>query len=169
MIASRRRAHRWLVCGLAPVAAVVFVSAVLSRAPEPRVASLPPFPTARPDLPSAAIGDAQWTREYLFVGWPARVAGYAGGILELKPLRPLQAPDVLVYWSPTIDAGPSLPGDAHLIGRLGGPVVHRFRLPHADASPHASGAVGRLVLYSLGHQEVLAQATLPALAGGAPR
>lgn len=159
MIASRRRAHRFFVGALAPVALGMLFAGGSQRMPQNALPDLPRFAFASDGVGSVGSGTRLWEREDLFLGWPARVAAYAGGELELMPLRPLRQPDVLVYWAPGGAPSAALPADAHLLGRLGSPVVHRFRLPTHAAQADA----GELVLYSLGHQEVVATATLPAL------
>ena len=152
MIAKLRRRHRFLLIGLAPIALGVLVSALAARAPTPRVAALPVVAAV------AEGGAVLWEREDLFPSWPARVTGRAGRVIELKALRPLIRPDVLVYWTPTAKAGlATLPEDAHLVGRIDGTTVQRFPLP-AHGRPVPDGA---LVLYSLGHQEVVTSALLP--------
>lgn len=179
MISSRRKAHRSLVFVLAPIASVVFVTALMQPAPNPVVDRLPTFlegPQAHLDGQKARNGAQQaqkdvepgaplWVKEDLFSDWPARVSAYRRRVLELKPLRPLIKPDVLVYWTPERFSGATLPQDAHLLGRIGGTSVRRFVLP--DHGPLQGAAApnhaGSLVLYSLGHQEVVTVAVLPAL------
>lgn len=179
MIESRRRAHRVLVGGLGPIALASLGVALAARESPPTLAELPGFASSA----SARVAEGQdvasprWTREDLFGAWPARVTLRVDGTVELKPLRPIGLPDVLVYWvAPREDAGgEGLPADAHLLGRIGGTVARSFRLPAHAETPSSEGSMGRLVLYSLGHQEVFASASLPAgdferppAAGGAP-
>lgn len=171
MIASHRRRHRLLVVLLGPLALGLLLAAWAAREGPARVAALPAFASADAAAGALGSGDALWQREDLFVDWPARVTAYAstgraapGLALELKPLRPLVLPDVLLYWSHGAETvADRLPQDAHLLGRIGGPIVHRFALPAVAAR----GPAGQLVLYSLGHQEVVASATLPALVAAA--
>jgi hypothetical protein len=144
---------------LGPISLGVLALALTSRGAAPLVPVLPAW-SAAPRSEGAVL----WEREDLFPGWPARLSVRADRSAELKALRPLVAPDVLVYWTPdaAVDLG-SLPADAHLVARLGGTAVHRFTLPAHDVPAPA----GALVLYSLGHQEVVAAAVLPSFAAEA--
>jgi hypothetical protein len=96
-----------------------------------------------------------------FGPWPARVALFGDGTLELTPLRPLDRPELLVYWLPGTQVGDALPDSAQLLGRLAGTQVQRFRLP-PRATASTSGR-GSLVVYSLGHQAIVAVAPLSSI------
>lgn len=115
--------------------------------------------------------------EDLFGVWPARLSWWSDGQIEITPLRPLDRPELLVYWSPGEITGGQIPDDAHLIGRLTSSRPHRFALPETNAGRTAdsigraneetSAARGQLVVYSLGHQEIVATARLgPVRVGG---
>ena len=65
---------------------------------------------------------------------------------QLKPLQSVLAPDVLVYWAPTAVDDRTLPAQARLLGSL-----------HGIQMPHVMLPDGFLLLYSLGHQKVVAQ------------
>ncbi len=160
MIAPLRRRHRWTTAVLALAVPVLYVVALSGRVPEPVAEA----------LPSALAGDSpagEVVNEYgaLFTGQAIAVRLRGGGSswwIELEPREPVTRPEVLVYWTPqTTAAADRLPPDAFLLGALAG------RRPQAFAVPSAAlGGAGRLVLYSLGHQEVVASAPLPAI--GAP-
>ena len=75
-----------------------------------------------------------------------------GGI-ELVAERQLAAPDVLVYWSAVespLAPGADLAPDAMLLGTFPGGGSRHFDLPAAG-----QGGGGQVLLYSLGHGEVL--------------
>ena len=154
---GRRQAHRRLILLLAPIAFVLFGAAILDRGGMPVSTALPDF-SNRGDVSEGAAaswGDRLWSKEDLFTGWPARLVAYPNRRFELKPLRPLEKPDVLLYWTPGSGSADSLPSDAHLLGRLGGTGIRRFILPdHGIGGPSGRGN-GALILYSLGHQEVV--------------
>ncbi len=80
--------------------------------------------------------------------------------IELTPRSALARPEVLVYWSRSSATG-TLSEDAWWLGSLGDR-TRAFELPE-----EALGVTGSLVLYSLGHQEVVASTRLPAF-GWAP-
>lgn len=63
--------------------------------------------------------------------------------------------DPLLYWSATAPSGAALPADAHLLGSITMPVSPRFPLPS-----QATDTAGNLIVYSMGHQEVVATAPL---------
>jgi len=65
---------------------------------------------------------------------------------------------VLAYWTPAGGSSDSLPADAWLLGAVGGLRPQAFAVPEA-----VQGREGQLVLYSLGHQEVLGTVVLPAI------
>ena len=78
--------------------------------------------------------------------------------VELQPETDLKRPDVLVYWSREAAIGAAgLPGDAVLLGSLAGTERRRYPLPSGVA-----WGEGALVLYSLGHQELLSVTFLAA-------
>ncbi len=76
--------------------------------------------------------------------------------LELELGQDLILPDVLFYWSRSADKEnpSSLASDAWLLGAIGGPDSSPLEVP--DSLELGSG---RLVLYSLGHAQVVAWAT----------
>lgn len=78
--------------------------------------------------------------------WNAAVNG--ARVLELTPKRDLESPDVLVYWADS-EAAKDLPANSVLLGSLAGTQARRFTL-----SKDVHG--GRLFLYSLAHQELVA-------------
>jgi hypothetical protein len=186
MIAAHRRRHRLIFLFVGPALVAFFLAALNSRPSPPTMADLPSLAHASAvssahRVPGAlGEGEVIYRREDLFPGWPARVIAYLGDKqgreqsreIELKPLRPLAAPDVLLYWAPAVadsalgddaaQSAPRLPLDAHLLGRIGGTERRRFVLPDHDV-PAESGA---LILYSLGHQVVIAKASLPSFGAG---
>lgn len=76
---------------------------------------------------------------------------------ELQPAQALPLPEVLAYWR---EDGPAHePGsleDAFLLGTLAGTQPRRWLLPQG-----AQLGDGHLILYSLPHQKIIAQAGLP--------
>jgi hypothetical protein len=178
VIAAHRRFHRGLQWILWPLVVLVFSVALASRRPDPRIAPWPDWLTAsvakpaeplRPSSPAdARVGVLLDSSEDAFGTWPARLSRWSGRRIEITPLRPLDRPELLVYWIPgEIEAG-ALPDDAHLIGRLASSRPHRFALPDAAAPKGGTfGAGGQILIYSLGHQEIVATARLADLASGA--
>ena len=156
MIAPLRRRHRLMTAALLVALPMLLVLALGARTPVPTVASLPVALAAGPDPRGADVetrdvfGDLDVTvRSW----WTA-----AGTVIAITPAEPLARPGVLVYWtaSPAVDR---LPDDAVLLGALADR-GRTYAVPNAVASRD-----GYLVLYSLGHQEVVASGALSALGG----
>lgn len=159
MIAPLRRRHFRIFIGLALVLPPVFVLALGAR-PESA------------DLGSSAAdretrGRVLFERSDLFAtqAITVRVNETSTGarLLTVSPVTAVRTPDTLVYWlsgpSPNeSQAADSLPPDAVLLGPLRDAA---YPLPDDAAD-------GRIVLYSLGHQEVVGQADLTVPPGSAP-
>lgn len=150
MIAPLRRRHRWTSLLLLVLFLPALLVLVLSSRPRAATASaLPEALTAEP-----AAGEATFEDSHLLGSVGVRVL--RGGVLELVPAAPLAQPDVLVYWSAEAPAK-TVPAGAFLLGTLGNR-PRRFPLP-----AEAGGTAGHVVLFSLGHGEVLATGALPAV------
>lgn len=81
--------------------------------------------------------------------------------LGLYPNAAVTKPDVLVYWSLS-DAAQQMPANALLLGPLG-EQARTFSLPTSAATQD-----GHLIFLSLGHQEIIASAPLPAVLAPEP-
>ena len=109
---------------------------------------------ARPDTRTPTLAREAWPAspaDWTALGLEARTKG---DTLEIRPGPRFEGADVLVY----VASGPStgtLPPDARLLGSLGDQ-QRAFALP--DGLERASQ---RVVLFSLGHQEVVGEAALP--------
>ncbi len=153
MIAPLRRRHRLMATTLLVAVPVLYVLALLARPAEPVMETLPAgF--------ANAVGEGQvlFAEDDLFVEHRIAVrlrSDSRGPVLELEPMEPLALPDVLVYWSPSRQASPGLPGDAYLVGALAAGASF------SELPPAAARGGGRVVLYSLGHKQVVAAAELP--------
>ncbi len=152
MIHRLRSQHRSTFVLLAMVLIVGLVLALGGRkaAPtDPRAQGEPSI--LEPAAPELRAGVMR--TEAIELRWRLWEAGATvGRILELTPARDLQRPDLLVYWS---DSGASdeLPLQSLLLGSLAGVQTRRFVLP---AGKSESKRGGRLYLYSLAHQELIA-------------
>lgn len=154
MIAPLRRRHRLTVASLAVALPVLYVVALAARPDEPVVDQLPPA------LAEAAAGEVDQDFGELVTDPAVAVRSRTDGAqwwVELDPGAPIALPEVLVYWTPSTVAD-RLPEDAFLIGSLAGARARAHGMPR-----DALGRDGTLVLYSLGHQEVVASAPLPAI------
>jgi hypothetical protein len=145
-----RRAHRVAWIGLA-----VLLPALLGLALNRREA-----PAVMGSLPHA-LGDRggpqdvpDWRDDDRFEGAQIEASGWhsAPTWVQLRVLEPLRRPDVLLYWTAARPAS-GLGDDALFLGSVRGTSVERF-----DGVPQGDGF---LVLYSLGHDEVVAVGSLP--------
>jgi hypothetical protein len=163
VIAPLRRRHRLWTGALALLVPAGFALAIARRPPRPE---LPAIPAALLDAAPAGL-DALFAADVSVarVRMTARVLRGQGRLwLELDPDGDLRQPDVLVYWSPAAETQGRLPADSHLLGRLAGARARRLPLP-AAAVPGS----GQIVLYSLGHQELVGALPLPGPASEAAR
>ena len=143
MIGPLRRRHRRTMVALAVLVPAGFWLGIAARPDWPGGAA-----AAAPD---AAGMEAEGMEPLEGLGLLAAVGPRT---LELLPTEDLQRPDVLVYLSGEPGPHAALPADAHLLGGLKGLEPRAFPLP--------DGASTRtLVLFSLGHQEVVGSAPLP--------
>lgn len=167
MIAAHRRAHRRIHAVLWPLVAALGLAAWSARRPVDAPTDWPGFlaenaGSIRAAAPSSNAPRAPlWTRDGAFGSWPVRLALFEDGRLELRPHRPLEQPELLLYWLPGAFSGDRLPDHARLLGRLAGPQTQRFLLP-PDAMRAEDGDPGSLVVYGLGHAEIVASARLSA-------
>lgn len=159
MIAPLRRRHRVMVTFLLIAVPVGLVLALSAR---PTLPIMEELPGALAGGPNARGADVEGYDVFGEIGVAAR--GYqtaSGAVLELEPAEPLARPDVLVYWSAEA-AGDRLPDGALLLGVLSDR-ARTYAVPAA-----AAGREGFLVLYSLGHQEVVASGAVPAMGHVSP-
>lgn len=155
MIAPLRRRHRWLTGLLAVVVPVLYALALIAR---PAAVS-----EGLPEALSLAVpGSGQVVvPDLAFDGLPLSARVMKDGAdwkIEIVPSEPLAKPEVLAYWTPADSSAETLSADAWLLGAVGGIRPQAFGVPEA-----VQGRGGRLVLYSLGHQEVLGSVALPAI------
>ncbi|MGH7491347.1 MAG: hypothetical protein ACREOO_03020 [bacterium] len=159
MILSLRKRHRLIFSSMVLVLPVVFVAGILFRAaPKPTNAG-----------PALQLESGATLARYIFETedlWPAAkiiTRVFADSLppallaVELQPQEAAALPEVLVYWKaglPAVEAG-SLQ-DAVLLGTLRGKQRRRLLLPQQAAQTD-----GHLLLFSLPHQSVWAQASLP--------
>jgi hypothetical protein len=167
MILVQRRRHLAVFSALAVVLPTLFVSALLSRDPLPVEDAIPTALDLRESPP--AVEGLAWTRTGAL--WDAlgiEVAAVPGdGRVErvgLRPTRDPQLPKALVYWAPGTEPRGALPEDAVLVGSLAGGRPVLLALPG-----EAAAVAGRLVVYSLGHQRVMAESEAPRIRAGGER
>lgn len=154
MIAELRRWHRRAFGVLAFVVPAILVAAIAARPDAPVNAALP-----SDSQPSQvrATRQLEWSRPDVVSSLELTTEGATEIAIDARSLA--TEPSVLVYW-----LDPNDPSDPPAAGRLLGAVrgTGRQRIPlPADAATRG----GRLALYSLAHDEVIATATIVATGG----
>lgn len=148
MIRSLRARHRAIFVVLAALVPAGYAAALLGRRAAPPTSAWPEA-TVTP----AASGDERlvtWSP----ISLRTRIRRADDGTLAvaLESWREPAPPDALVYWSASEPGDGELPDDARLLGPLGNG-------PRALSLEHAPEG-GWLVLFSLGHGEVVASLAL---------
>jgi hypothetical protein len=159
MIQALRRRHRRIITGLAVVLPLAFSAGLVMRRPQPVMPAIP-----SPLLPSApAFTKILLEKNDLWRGLEIRTRVYVDHdpprrvLVELQPQNEIVSPDLLVYWHEGESSSENHPPEnSYLLGALAGKRPGRFVLPEA-----ALLRDGQLILYSLGHQQILAATPLP--------
>ncbi len=158
MIRPLRRRHLRVVVGLAMLVPAVYLTAIQAR--RPAALSEPLAPEL---APTRSSGDARAVSTEEWPELPIDLRLLAAGAdrwIEIVAREELPHPDVLVYWSATEPTSGSLLTEAKLLGALAGDETRSYLLPQ-----EAGESAGHLILYCLGHGELLGSRPVPA--GGA--
>ncbi len=152
-----RRRHRFAFGFLALALPAGLVAGLAVR-------SDPPAAGQQPEFDSSLSGRVLLESSELWGRLPlnTRISDPGGGLtVELAPRRSLRRPALLLYWSAAASDSGRLPADSRLLGAFAGTHLQAFGLPR-----EAAQVGGRLILYSLGHQEIVASARIPPQAEG---
>ncbi len=156
MITRLRRNHFRAVFFLAAFLLAALPAAWRAYAPPPR--SIPPAPLRDTTAEASEV----WRSGALFKTFAIQTRLLRSSerwLIELEPREDPLQPDVLVYWAAGASGAPdALPPAAQFLGRLAGTQVRSFALP----SGSGMNPDGVLLLYSLGHQQVLDHALVRA-------
>ncbi len=157
MIRSRRQAHRVAFLVLAIALAAVLTAGLAFRPELPPPHEAPEALEAQSGFSSAPDGSWALVADGTFLVSKGRDAN--GRSLTIRPVAPILKPDLLVYWIPE-SAAPSASGELPtegtvLVGSLAATSPRRLSLPE-DTDQGA----GEIVIYSLGHKEVVARFSL---------
>lgn len=136
-----RRRHRALFVLLSLVVPAGYSAALVGRRPPPPPS---PWPTSQPRT-TGPERVAEWPTLDLRMRLRRTVEGAL--VVQAESWEQPAPPATLLYWSASEPLDGALPSAARFVGALGGP-SHALVLP-----PEAVG--GWLVLFSLGHGEVL--------------
>ncbi len=150
MIRALRRRHLVVVGVFAPIVLGLFGAGIAMRLPRASAAALP-GETEQVISPQAG---AEWSGLGSEEDYRMRNVTLDGalGIEIVSDLA--KHPDVLAYWISTDEDPEGLPTSAVLLGALPSPGRRAFSLPKGADLP------GRVILFSLGHGEVVASATV---------
>ena len=155
MIRPLRRRHLETVAGLAILVPALYLAAIQARPP---ATMSEPFD---PELAPAGLdSDAEGASTQEWSALPIRSRLLAAGgdrWIEVAATDELPHPDVLVYWSAVEPASDAPLTDARLLGALAGDQRRSYLLPR-----EAGAGVGHLILYCLGHGELLGSHSLAA-------
>lgn len=149
MISELRRIHRFASVALAAAVPVFFAAAIASRPGPPVNASLP---SGVPATEVVSTTPLAWSRPEVSGELARRADGRIA--LDLDARTVATTPDVLVYWLEPSDAADP-PESGSLLGSIRG--SHRKLI---DLPTGAEERGGRLALYSLAHDEIVATSTV---------
>ena len=149
MIRSLRQRHRRTVFVLSVVIPAVFTLGIATRR------EIPSLPSNSSDRSRISQYEEVWKRDNLWAKTQIETClmkGPSQFAVTLQPRNPITEPDILIYWVPeevAIDDAP--PESAFLIGSFDPSVATPLALPK-----QAAGKSGRLLMYSLANQEIVA-------------
>lgn len=158
MIRPLRQRHRIVISTLAVLLPLAFALGLSSRKAPPRMQETPtPLRESSAILPQVLFETEDlWPDFKIFTRLLADALPPTRLAVELQPQKNLSAPDILVYWTQQNSGEEAAPlTEAYLLGTLAGKQTRNWFLPEA-----ALQSEGKLILYSLAHQTVLATASL---------
>lgn len=152
MIRSRRQVHRSTFLAVGCILAVVWIAGLTLRQ------EIPPIDPSLNDLTYQSGFVSGETVLYTPVADEKFAASFQrdadGAYLLIRPMTSLLKPDLLAYWVPSSESSQTgnLSEGAIFTGSLAGNSPRRLSLP-----PEAAQGEGEIVIYSLGHKDVLAR------------
>ena len=159
MTRSRRQAHRLASLGVGCLLVVVWTAGLTLRP------VVPPIDSSFEDLASRSGFVIDGTNPSIPVANESFAASFQregdGVFLLIQPVTPIPKPDMLVYWAPSSQTSTegNLSKSAILTGSLAGTSPRRLSLPSSAAQGE-----GEIVIYSLGHKDVVARFPLQSVA-----
>ena len=145
MIQPLRTVHRRAFVALALVLPAILLAGIEARHPGTSL-------TGRsPELPGTAYlvreSNRLWTHHSIATKFYGRSDGPKDIYVVLRPMQPLNEPDLLLYWSTETPQGNSLPSESLLVAP--------YAADEGFALPLEKGRAGNLMLFSLAHQTVV--------------
>jgi len=153
MIQPLRTVHRRAFMALASILPAILVAGLGARHPGTSL-------TRRaPELPVTAYlvreSNGLWTQHSIATKFYGRSDSPKGIYVVLRPMQPLNEPDLLLYWSSNTPQGNSLPSESLLVAP--------YSADEGFALPLEKGRSGNLILFSLAHQTVFDSARVEKL------
>lgn len=153
MIQPLRTVHRRAFVTLALVLPAILLAGIEARHPGTS-------PTERyPELPSSAHlvreSNGLWTQHSIATKFYGRSDSPKDIYIVLRPMQPLNEPDLLLYWSSNTPQGKSLPSESLLVAP--------YAADEGFALPLDKERAGNLILFSLAHQTVFDSARVEKL------
>jgi len=153
MIQPLRSVHRRAFVTLALVLPTILLAGIEARHPGTSL-------TGRsPELPATAYlvreSNGLWNQHLIATKFYGRSDSPKVIYVVLRPIQPLNEPDLLLYWSTNTPQGNSLPSESFLVAP--------YAAEEAFVLPLEKGRAGNLILFSLAHQTVFDSARVEKL------
>ena len=153
MIQPLRTVHRRAFVALALVLPAILLAGIEARHPGTSL-------TGRaPELPATAYlvreSNGLWTQHSIATKFYGRSDSPKDIYVVLRPMQPLNEPDLLLYWSTNTPQGKSLPSESLLVAP--------YTADEAFTLPLDKERAGNLILFSLAHQTVFDSARVEKL------
>ena len=145
MIQPLRNVHRRAFVALALTLPAILLAGIEARHPGTSLSG------RSPELPATAYlvreSNGLWTQHSIATKFYGRSDIPKDIYVVLRPMQPLNEPDLLLYWATNAPQGNSLPSESLLVAP--------YAADEAFALPLERERAGNLILFSLAHQIVV--------------
>jgi len=145
MIQPLRTVHRRAFVVLAVVLPAILLAGIEARRPGTSLTE------RSPELPATAYlvreSNGLWSQHSIATKIYGRSDSPKDIYVVLRPMKPLNEPDLLLYWSSNTPQGNSLPSESLFVAP--------YSADESFALPLEKGRAGNLMLFSLAHQTVV--------------
>ncbi len=153
MIQPLRTVHRRAFVVLAVVLPAILLAGIEARRPGTSLTE------RSPELPATAYlvreSNGLWSQHSIATKFYGRSDSPKDIYVVLRPMQPLNEPDLLLYWSTNTPQGKSLPSESLLVAP--------YTADEAFTLPLDKERAGNLILFSLAHQTVFDSARVEKL------
>ena len=153
MIQPLRTMHRRAFVALAVVLPAILFAGIGGRHPGKSLTE------RAPELPATVYlvreSNGLWTQHSIDTKFYGGAGSPKDIYVVLRPMQPLNEPDLLLYWSTNTPQGKSLPSESLLVAP--------YSADEAFALPLEKERAGNLILFSLAHQTVFDSARVEKL------